>query len=154
MHFWFEQIQEDESARLQANQLPNVTSLNPLRMLVRGVVEVDVPEVAARTDRMEIWFRRDAGLSSSAQKSQGFSAVAVSEGDTRERPSETKVAVGQKTRQPIPPIRPPVSVERKLLATGNLIRGLVVLASDQNELEEMSLEGRFNFSNRLKVEGK
>ena len=141
MHFWFEQIQENESARLQANQLPHVTSLNPLRMLVRGVVEVDVPEVAARTDRMEIWFRRDAGLSSSAQKSQGFSAVAVSEGDTRERPSETKVAVGQKTRQPIPPIRPPVSVERKLLATGNLIRGLVVLASDQNELEEMSLEG-------------
>ena len=31
-------------------------------MLVRGVVEVDVPEVAARTDRMEIWFRRDVWI--------------------------------------------------------------------------------------------
>ncbi len=141
MHFWFEQTQDGHSVRPKANQLPNITSLNPLRMLVRGVVEVDVPEVAARTDRMEIWFRRDVGLQSSAQKGQSFVAVAASESDTRERPSETEIAAGQKIRQPIPPIRPPVSVERKLLATGNLIRGLVVLSPDHNELEEMSLEG-------------
>ena len=45
------------------------------------------------------------------------------------------------THQPIPAIRPPVSADHKLLATGNLIRGLVVLSPNQNELQEMSLEG-------------
>ena len=150
MHFWFEQTQDGNSASQKANQLPNVASLNPLRMLVRGVVEVDVPEVAARTDRMEIWFRRDAGLKNRLQKDPGFPAVGARESNVNERPNETRLTARQEIRKPIPPIRPPVSVERKLLATGNLIRGLVVLSPDQNELEEMSLEGEVQLLEQAK----
>ena len=54
---------------------------------------------------------------------------------------KTQSVAGQSTHQPIPAIRPPISADRKLLATGNLIRGLVVLSPNQNELQEMSLEG-------------
>ena len=54
---------------------------------------------------------------------------------------KTQNVVGTGALQPIPAIRPPVSADRKLLATGNLIRGLVVLSPNQNELQEMSLEG-------------
>ena len=141
MHFWFEQTPTQSTVRSTTNSLPKVASLNPLRMLVRGVVEVDVPEVAARTDRMEIWFRRESELQGSVQKGQGPEGTVVSEVDVRTNAGKTQGVAGQNIHQPIPAIRPPVSADRKLLATGNLIRGLVVLSPNQNELQEMSLEG-------------
>ena len=110
-------------------------------MLVRGVVEVDVPEVAARTDRMEIWFRRETELQGSVQQGQGPEGTVASEVDVRTNAGKTQSVAGQNIHQSIPAIRPPVSADRKLLATGNLIRGLVVLSPNQNELQEMSLEG-------------
>ena len=79
MHFWFEQTPTQPSVRSTTNSLPKVASLNPLRMLVRGVVEVDVPEVAARTDRMEIWFRRETELQGSVQQGQGPEGTVASE---------------------------------------------------------------------------
>jgi hypothetical protein len=99
---------------------------------------------------MEIWFRRDAGLKNRLQKDPGFPAVGARESNVNERPNETRLTARQEIRKPIPPIRPPVSVERKLLATGNLIRGLVVLSPDQNELEEMSLEGEVQLLEQAK----
>jgi len=141
MHFWFEQTPAQPTEGLTTNRLPKVASLNPLRMLVRGVVEVDVPEVAARTDRMEIWFRRDFELQGSVQQEQGSEGSVAGEVDARANVDKTQSVAGQSTHQPIPAIRPPISADRKLLATGNLIRGLVVLSPNQNELQEMSLEG-------------
>ena len=141
MHFWFEQTPAQPTEGLTTNRLPKVASLNPLRMLVRGVVEVDVPEVAARTDRMEIWFRRDFELQGSVQQEQGSEGPVAGEVDARANVDKTQSVAGQSTHQPIPAIRPPISADRKLLATGNLIRGLVVLSPNQNELQEMSLEG-------------
>ena len=141
MHFWFEQTPTQPTVRSTTNSLPKVASLNPLRMLVRGVVEVDVPEVAARTDRMEIWFRRESELQGSVQQGQGPEGTVASEVDVRTNAGKTQSVAGQNIHQPIPAIRPPVSADRKLLATGNLIRGLVVLSPNQNELQEMSLEG-------------
>ena len=141
MHFWFEQTPAQPTVGLTTNRLPKVASLNPLRMLVRGVVEVDVPEVAARTDRMEIWFRRDFELQGSVQQEQGSQGPVAGEVDARANVDKTQSVAGQSIHQPIPAIRPPISADRKLLATGNLIRGLVVLSPNQNELQEMSLEG-------------
>ncbi len=141
MHFWFEQTPAQPTERSAANRLPKVASLNPLRMLVRGVVEVEVPEVAARTDRMEIWFRRNAELQGSPQKGEASEETVADEVGVRANAEKTQSVVGQSIHQPIPAIRPPVSADRKLLATGNLIRGLVVLSPNQNELQEMSLEG-------------
>ena len=141
MHFWFEQTPTQPSVRSTTNSLPKVASLNPLRMLVRGVVEVDVPEVAARTDRMEIWFRRETELQGNVQQGQGPEGTVASEVGVRTNAGKTQSVAGQNIHQSIPAIRPPVSADHKLLATGNLIRGLVVLSPNQNELQEMSLEG-------------
>ncbi|MEO2000167.1 MAG: hypothetical protein ABGW75_00980, partial [Pirellulales bacterium] len=141
MHFWFEQTPAQPTIDTTTNRLPKVASLNPLRMLVRGVVEIDVPEVAARTDRMEIWFRRNSEWQGSVKQEQSPEGPVASEVDARANAGKTQSVVGQDVHQPIPAIRPPISADRKLLATGNLIRGLVVLSPNQNELQEMSLEG-------------
>ena len=69
MHFWFEQTPAQPAERPTSQSVClKSASLNPLRMLVRGVVEVEVPEVAARTDRMEVWFRRNIELQGSAEQ--------------------------------------------------------------------------------------
>ena len=141
MHFWFEQTPAQPAERPTTNSLPKIGSLNPLRMLVRGVVEVEVPEVAARTDRMEVWFRRNIELQGSAEREQSPDSSAAGEVPARADVGKTQNVVGTGALQPIPAIRPPVSADRKLLATGNLIRGLVVLSPNQNELQEISLEG-------------
>jgi len=90
---------------------------------------------------MEIWFRRNSEWQGSVKQEQSPEGPVASEVDARANAGKTQSVVGQDVHQPIPAIRPPISADRKLLATGNLIRGLVVLSPNQNELQEMSLEG-------------
>ena len=141
MHLWFQQLAE-ETSRPRAGGLPNLTSLQPLRMLVRGVVEVDVPEVAARTDRIELWFRQAA---QAAKENPALSPTAVSP-TTSLPPAEVQSLVTRPSAsvpgRSVPAVRPPVAASRKILATGDLIRGLVVMSPARNELEELSLEGQ------------
>ena len=141
MHLWFQQ-QAEEASQPRAGGLPNLTALKPLRMLVRGVVEVDVPEIAARTDRIELWFREAAGetpvtppVATSQADTQPATRAQVSQAPVPPQPARVP-------RRPVPAIRPPVAAPRKILATGDLIRGLVVMSQARNELEEMSLEGQ------------
>ena len=105
------------------------------------VVEVDVPEVAARTDRMEIWFRRDFELQGSVQHEQGSEGPVAGEVDARANADKTQSVAGQSIHQPILLFGHPFRLTSVKLATGNFIRGLVVLSPNQNELQEMSLEG-------------
>lgn len=141
MHLWFHQ-KAGKILPPRTGNLPNPTAIQPLRMLVRGVVEVDVPEVAARTDRIELWFRQAADRSPTAP------SRATSPGAVQPPPHSktTKLTENQGVvsvpRRPVPVVRPPVTARRKILATGDLIRGLVVMSPDRNELEEMSLEGQ------------
>jgi hypothetical protein len=85
---------------------------------------------------MEIWFRRNTELKGGLQKGQNPEETVASEVGVSANAGKTQSVAGQNIHQPLPAIRPPVSADRKLLATGNLIRGLVVLSPNQNELQE------------------
>lgn len=137
MHLWFSQRAGATGAATSGAGVPNMSALQPQRLLVRGVVEVDVAEVAARTDRMELWFKPGQAV-----------VPAVSPPAAADRPPVTSATAASPPpqslppRRPIPAIRPPLPVDRKLLASGDLIRGQVLLGGDQNNLEELSLEGQ------------
>ncbi len=150
MHLWFQQ-QAAEPAAPASQELPNPASLRPLRMLVRGAVEVDVPEVAARTDRMELWFRQVAGAPSLVSESAAAPPPVPATGSAPAQPQMSRPQPAA-VRRPPATIRPPAAAARKLLATGDLIRGLVVLSPERNELEEMSLEGQVQLVEQVTAE--
>jgi len=136
MHLWFSH-RPRAVAGARGTGVPNMSALQPQRLLVCGVVEIDVAEVAARTDRMELWFKPEqAGAPQPAVSPSAAPAAAVA---AAPRPQPPR---GTPQRRPIPAIRPPVPVARKLLASGDLIRGQVLLAAGQHNLEELSLEGQ------------
>ncbi len=142
MHLWFSQ-RPGAAATARGTGVPNMAALQPQRLLVRGVVEVDAAEVAARTDRMELWFKPDQAKASEPSAAPpapaaGKPAAAVATAASPQPPQPR----GRPQRRPIPAIRPPLPVDRKLLASGDLIRGQVLLAAGQHNLEELSLEGQ------------
>jgi len=146
MHLWFTQAAGPPAAGADGG-LPGLSTLQPQRLLVRGVVEVDVAEVAARTDRMELWFKQQPPPSP-RQSTAGHHEPATAGGPrpapaaTAEPAATLSAAGGPQPRRPIPAIRPPVAAARKLLASGDLIRGQVLLAGEQTLLDELSLEGQ------------
>jgi hypothetical protein len=98
-------------------------------MLARGMVEADTDQVSARTDRLELWFREEAG-----------------------QPVPPPAAVAAQAPQPAPaapapvappPAAPPAAPRRgRMTATAALVRGLVTLSPQGNDLAEMSMEGQ------------
>lgn len=148
MHLWLKQ--RPQAGKAPPGGMPNLAALQPQRLLVRGVVEVDVAEVAARTDRMELWFKPEAVASPPAAPPRqaapptAAAAASPSRGPAAAAPppAATPPPGGRQPRRPIPAIRPPVAADRKLLASGDLIRGQVLLAAGQTSLEELSLEGQ------------
>ncbi|NDH95249.1 MAG: hypothetical protein EBZ13_12120, partial [Planctomycetia bacterium] len=119
MHLWFSQRAGATGATTSGAGVPNMSALEPQRLLVRGVVEVDVAEVAARTDRMELWFKPGQAAAPVAPVASPPAAVGS--------PPATPAAVASSPprslppRRPIPAIRPPLPADRKLLASGDLI---------------------------------
>jgi hypothetical protein len=102
---------------------PGLTGLRPARLLARGEVAVDNPQLAARTDRIELWFRHDA--------------PAVPPGQAAPSGPPPRAAPGG------PPARPLEAAARgRFLVSSGLVRGLVVVRGEQQDLEEMSLEGQ------------
>lgn len=111
---------------------PDLTGIRPARLLARGMVEVDAPQLAARTDRMELWFRETASLEVAADGAVGSAvppaAVFPQPGDAGVR----SVAGPSRVETPA----------QRFLASGDLVRGLISLSAAGNEVEEMSLEGK------------
>ena len=138
MHLWFSQRAGATPAANGGAGVPNMSALQPQRLLVRGVVEVDVAEVAARTDRMELWFKTGQAAAPVA----AAAAAPAADGRLPAAPAAAASPVTLPPRRPIPAIRPPLPADRKLLASGDLIRGQVLLGGEQNNLEELSLEGQ------------
>jgi hypothetical protein len=113
---------------------PDLSGVRPTRMLARGMVEVEAEQLAARTDRMEVWFRNQepaiatpVGGAPPPQAAVGAAAVA---GPQSAGPMTSKPQ-GQKSPS-----------AGRLVATAALVRGLVSMAGNRSELEEMSLEGQ------------
>lgn len=138
MHLWLDSVKESSSAVLKqrtSSAGPDLSGVRPSRMLARGTVEIDVDQLTARTDRMELWFRHPpAPVPVVAKATTPVAAVA---------PPVAAVAAPLATPLATPAAPPSVAASRgKMMATGALVRGLVSLSPQGNQLEEISLEGQ------------
>jgi len=145
MHLWLDLIkrpgQADGSLAAAAEKGgagPDLSGVRPTRMLARGMVEVEAEQLAARTDRMEIWFRSQdpaaAPAPASAGGPAGQPAMAAAARSTAQTPAAA-ATVPQPSGQGKP-------AAGRMVATAALVRGLVIMGGQRGELEEMSLEGQ------------
>jgi hypothetical protein len=94
------------------------------------MVEVEAEQLAARTDRMEVWFRPQDPATAAARPDGRTTAGAAGAAGPAGSP-----AAQQPRRQSQP-------AAGRMVATAALVRGLVVMADKGGELQEMSLEGQ------------
>jgi hypothetical protein len=129
MHLWLDLVRQPAAARASVTDRagPDLSGVRPSRMLARGMVEIDTEQLTARTDRMELWFRHPA-----AEAGTPSAAAAV------------PVAAAAAPAQPAGTAGPESAIapRGKLVATGALVRGLVSLSPQGNQVDEMSLEGQ------------
>jgi len=134
MHLWLEiakPTSPDGStpvsvAAKQSSAGPDLSGVRPSRLLARGMVEVDAEQLAARTDRMEVWFRMP----------DPAAALTATPGQPPVGGAPAAPAASPQPRQP------GNQSTGKIVATAALVRGLVTMAGQRGELEEMSLEGQ------------
>ncbi|MEY3205242.1 MAG: hypothetical protein RLZZ21_1573 [Planctomycetota bacterium] len=108
---------------------PDFSRVRPSRLLARGIVEADADAATVRTDRLELWFRSEQPAPQVAQAAPPQQPAAA--------------APAQATPAPAQPRQPREEQPRgKLVASGGLVRGLVVLAPAGNQIEELSMEGQ------------
>ena len=142
MHLWLELAKPSSpngarpavAAAETSGAGPDLSGVRPTRMLARGMVEVEAEQLAARTDRMEVWFRQQepaaASLAAGAPTPQtGVATPAAAAANP------TGLASPKTQSQKSPG-------SGRLVATAALVRGLVSMAGNRTELEEMSLEGQ------------
>jgi hypothetical protein len=116
------------------NAGPDLSGVRPTRMLARGMVEVEAEQLAARTDRMEVWFRnQEPAIATPLGVAQQPSAAAAGQGSARANPAGATPPNPRAQKSPS---------SGRMVATAALVRGLVSMAGNRSELEEMSLEGQ------------
>jgi len=117
------------------SRLPTgMAGVKPSRMLARSMVEIDVQQLTARTDKLEMWFKHEA-----APVAATVPVVPVA-------PATPQPAVAAPP-QPVAATAPaqPAPGEAptgRLIVTGGLVRGLVTFAPQGPQLDELSLEGQ------------
>lgn len=125
MHLWLDVAAAAGPAPKPGPRGPDLSRVRPSRLLARGIVEADADAATVRTDRLELWFRSEQAVPQVAQAAPPPQSPAV--------PSPT----------PAPPRQPGEEQPRgTLVASGGLVRGLVVLAPTGNQIEELSMEGQ------------
>jgi hypothetical protein len=132
MHLWLEVLKNPAAPPRPPTAGPDLSSVKPSRMLARGMVEADTDQVSARTDRLELWFREEAGQPAPQPAPAAVAAQAP--------PSVPAVAAPMAAPAAPPPVAPPR--RGRMTATAALVRGLVTLAPQGNDLAEMSMEGQ------------
>jgi len=143
MHLWLELTKPVAGADAQPLAVaaeasgagPDLSGVRPSRLLARGMVEVEAEQLAARTDRMEVWFRSQDPAMSPVAGGAAQSSMLTSRGNG----SVGAPAAGPLATQPGTPKSPTAG---RLVATAALVRGLVTMVGNKSELEEMSLEGQ------------
>ncbi|MFM8282622.1 MAG: hypothetical protein ACKOCW_03605 [Planctomycetaceae bacterium] len=141
MHLW---LDATPAAAPVAAKVHPLSGVQPQRMLARGTVEVDAASLAARTDQLQLWFRRveppaapppaPAAVSVAAPSPASAGPLPAGQG-----PGAPPVAPVTPARAPRPPA---AQVRGRLIAVGALVRGQVVLAGAEAEMEELSMEGQ------------
>jgi hypothetical protein len=128
MHLWLDVERPSKPAPQTDRPGPRLDGVKPSRMLARGMVEIDTEQLTARTDRMELWFKHLAAapVAATAVAQPGLPGTAA---PATPQPGMRSAEQGMPNRG-------------KLVATGGLVRGLVSMSPDGNQLEEISLENQ------------
>jgi hypothetical protein len=134
MHLWLDVERQSQPAPQANRPGPRLDGVTPSRMLARGMVEIDTEQLTARTDRMELWFKHLAAapVAATAAVQPGLPAAAAAQPGMRS------------TEQGMPN-------RGKLVATGGLVRGLVSMSPDGNQLEEISLENQVHLVEQPRI---
>jgi hypothetical protein len=136
IHLWMQAYETAQAARQPQTTAGGISlsGIKPTRMLARGIVETDAPQLAARSDRLEIWFRHPKPAVSVRPAAPAATAAVAPQ------------AAQQQPAVPPPPANaaleaPPESSNRgRIVATGALMRGLVDMKPDGPVVAEISLE--------------
>jgi len=136
MHLWLDVVKGQRAVKADPAAGPDLSGVRPSRLLARGMVEADAEEVAARTDRLELWFRTvEPPPPAAAAPSGTGTPVAAAPVPNQPAPPQGPAAVP-------PQQAPPSRTRGKMIATASLVRGKVTLAPKGNEVDEMSMEGQ------------
>ena len=132
MHLWLDMA---EAPAKQAKPVgppgPDFSRVRPSRLLARGIVEADADAATVRTDRLELWFKSQPPAPQVAQAAPAQPAQPASPAAPASPPP------------PVQPQAPRKEEPRgKIVASGGLVRGLVTLAAEGNQIEELSMEGQ------------
>jgi hypothetical protein len=120
------------------SRLPaGMAGVKPSRMLARSMVEIDVQQLTARTDKLEMWFKHEAPPPIAAVPVVPVAQAAAPQPAVAATPAPA-VAAAPAPTQPAPSEAP----TGRLIVTGGLVRGLVTFASQGPQIDELSLEGQ------------
>jgi hypothetical protein len=136
MHLWLEVVKDPAAPPRSPAAGPDLSGVKPSRMLARGMVEADTDQVSARTDRLELWFREEAGQPVPQPAQQPAPAAVAAQAPPLAPVAAAPVAPLAAPAPPAPPRR------GRMTATAALVRGLVTLSPQGNDLAEMSMEGQ------------
>jgi len=140
MHLWLDVVASAPPAHPPGSSAgPDLSRVRPSRLLARGMVEADAEEVAARTDRLELWFRT-VEPPPAPSPAPGSAVAAGSAQPAAPQPAAASAAATTAAPPAAPPNR------GKMIATAALVRGQVTLAPTGNEVDEMSMEGQVHLT--------
>ncbi|MFM7035700.1 MAG: hypothetical protein ACKOYJ_11075 [Planctomycetia bacterium] len=134
MYLWLDVVPRANPDPASRAPMADLSGIRPTRMLAHGTVQIDSEQLAARTERMELWFK-STGAEATPDDTKPAPAAGANRATTnvvsRSTPSPSP------TSAPSPADRP---LRGRLVATGGLVRGLVTLDPRGNQVEEISME--------------
>ncbi|MEO1992509.1 MAG: hypothetical protein ABGW78_11290 [Pirellulales bacterium] len=133
MHLWLDGKPQEHQSREISFSTGTLSGIQPSRMLARGTVQIDNEQLIVRTERMELWFKHILSQKASTQESSQNNSNDMSQSTILARPESSSPF--QNTLMDGP------SRQGRLVATGSLVRGMVLLDKRGNQVEEMSMEG-------------
>ncbi len=147
LHLWLDLVPQEQALPVRPRGPAGLAGVKPSRMLARSMVEIAVQQLTARTDRLEIWFRHEstaplpvavAGALPVATQPAALQSAAL-------QPAAPAAAIASPapTAAATPGTAPQAATpSSRLLASGGLMRGLVIVTPQGQQLEELSLEGQ------------
>jgi hypothetical protein len=130
MHLWLDVAARGAAPSRPRNALGvDLAGIRPSRMLARGGVEIDSEQIAARTERMELWFKQAAAPPPAASAAGGGAPSSPAPASAAAPPAAPAAT------------EPAERMRGRLVATGGLVRGLITLSPRGNDVDEMSMEG-------------
>ena len=139
IHLWLALTPGAPPTAAPARLPAGMAGVKPSRMLARSMVEIDVQQLTARTDKRERWFKHEAAPPVAAAPLVPVAEAAAPQPAVAATPAPAVApAPAPVPAQPAPSEAP----TGRLIVTGGLVRGLVTFAPQGPQLDELSLEGQ------------